>query len=291
MKKGIQFIIFVLVFAISGQELLAGGGWPQPKGRGFFKLTQWWLIADQHYTSTGLIDPNLTNGIYNTSLYGEYGFTDRLTGVLYFPFLSRAYFNNSVSGTTGETLIPGEAINSVGDTDLGIKYAILKKGPVALSATLTLGIPLGNDSGGTTGQLQTGDGEFNQLIQVDAGTGFRIGKLPAYANVYTGFNNRTNGFSDEFRYGAEVGVSFLKDKRLTAIFRFYGVESFQNGTLNSESTGTSIFANNSEHLTFAPEIAFDLTKKWGVSVGTGLALRGRLIYAAPSYNVGVYFKL
>ena len=56
-------------------------------------------------------------------------------------------------------------------------------------------MPIGNDSGGSQGNLQTGDGEFNQLIQLDAGTGFPIGGTNGYANVYVGFNNRTNGFS------------------------------------------------------------------------------------------------
>ena len=66
----------------------AGGGWPQPKGSGFIKYSNYWLIADQHYTGSGLIDPNRTNGIFSTSIYAEYGITDRLTGVVYFPFLT-----------------------------------------------------------------------------------------------------------------------------------------------------------------------------------------------------------
>ena len=290
MKNNLKKIVLLSTVIFFSFELFAGGGWPQPRKHGFFKLSQWWLIADQHYTDAGLIDPNLTNGIFNTSLYAEYGFTDRLTGVLYFPFYSRSYFNNVVSGTTGEVLTPGEAINTIGDTDLGLKYGILTGGPVVVSATLTLGLPLGEDSGGSDGQLQTGDGEFNQLLQIDVGTGFKIGKFPAYANIYTGFNNRTKGFSDEFRYGIETGVSFFNE-RLTTIFRFYGIESFQNGSLDATNAGTSIFANNSEHFTFAPEIAFNINDRWGVSAGTGIALQGRLIYAAPSYNFGVYFKL
>ncbi len=283
------FLILIVSFPLS--EISAGGGWPQPKGRGFFKLSQWWLVADQHYTDRGLIDPNLTNGIFISSLYAEYGFTDRLTGVLYFPFLSRSYFNNTISGTTGEVLTPGEAINTIGDTDLSIKYGIFTKGPVVLSATLTLGLPVGEDSGGSDNQLQTGDGEFNQLLQLDAGTGFKVGNLSAYANIYAGYNNRSEGFSDEIRYGVEAGVN-LFDDRITAIVRLFGVESTQNGSLDATtSTGTSIFANNAEHFTFAPEIAYNINDRWGVSAGAGFALSGRLIYAAPSYNFGVFFKL
>ncbi len=284
--------VFILLLCFFSQALLAGGGWPQPKGKGYFKLGQWWVISDQHYTDAGLLDPNVTNGIFNTSLYGEYGFTNRLTGVLYFPFFSRAYFNNTISGTTGETITSGEAINSIGDADLSLKYGLLINGPVALSATLALGLPLGNDKGGTAGNLQTGDGEFNQMITIDAGKGFRVGeKNSAYVNAYVGFNNRTNDFSDELRFGIEGGFTFLQN-RLTAIGRLYGVQSLQNGKLPSElSNSTSIFANNAEHLTVAPELAYNITDKWGVSAGMGYALSGQLIFAAPSYNVGVFVRL
>ena len=286
-RNGFILIVLFLLAHVS----YAGGGWPQPKGKGYFKLSEWWVISNRHYTEVGLLDPNVTNGIFNTSLYAEYGFTNRLTGVLYFPFFSRAYFNNTVSGTTGEVIIPGEAINSVGDTDVGLKYGILTKGPIALSATLTLGLPLGNNSGGSAGNLQTGDGEFNQLLQLDAGKGFRIGKVDAYANAYFGFNNRTNDFSDELRFGIEGGATFLNG-RLTAILRLFGVQSLNNGALPSElSNSTSIFANNTEHLSFSPELAYNITDKWGVSVSTGRALSGRLIFANPSYSVGVFVKL
>ncbi|MEZ4933631.1 MAG: hypothetical protein R2788_16105 [Saprospiraceae bacterium] len=289
MKNRIFNISILLVLFTA--NVFAGGGWPQPKGWGYFKLSQWWLISDQHYTDVGQIDPNTTNGLFNTSLYAEYGFTNRLTGVAYIPFFSRAYFNNTVSGTTGEVQIPGEAINSFGDTDLGLKYALTLNKPVALSATLTFGLPLGNDNGGMAGALQTGDGEFNQLLQIDAGSGFQLGKISAYANVYAGLNNRTNGFSDEFRYGIEGGVTFAKN-RFTAIGRLYGIKSFKNGDLPAErSNSTSVFANNSEHLTFSPELAYNINDKWGVSATYGIALSGSLIFASPSYSFGVFYKL
>jgi hypothetical protein len=286
--KNIITLFLLMLFANS---TFAGGGWPQPKGWGFFKLSEYWLISDQHFTDNGEIDPNTTMGLFNTSLYAEYGFTNRLTGVLYFPFFSRAYMNNTISGTTGETLIPGEAINSLGDTDLGIKYGLTLNKPLALSATLTFGLPLGNNNGGEAGNIQTGDGEFNQILQLDAGSGFALGKISAYANVYAGVNNRTEGYSDEFRYGLEAGVTFWK-KKVTAIARFTGIKSFKNGDLPAErSNSTSIFANNTEFLSFSPEVAYQLNDKWGVSASVGTALFGKIIFASPAYSFGVYYKL
>lgn len=281
-------IIVLISFLFVSISLQAGGGWPQPKGKGYVKISEWWLIANQHFTDQGRIDPNLTNGLFNTTLYAEYGLSDRLTAIVYFPFFSRSYLNNEVSGTTGEIIAEGEAINGIGDTDISLKYGLTKGKGIALSATLTLGLPIGNDAGGSQGNLQTGDGEFNQLIQVDAGTGFPLGNTNGYANVYVGFNNRTNGFSDEFRYGFEAGVNLFKD-RFTAIARFIGVKSFKNGIPSAESNNTSVFANNAEFLSFSPEIAYKIKDNWGVSAGVGTALSGKIIYANPSYNVGVFF--
>ncbi|MEO1655534.1 MAG: hypothetical protein AAFU64_18475, partial [Bacteroidota bacterium] len=271
-------------------SVLAGGGWPQPKGKSYWKLSQWWLVSDQHFTDQGLIDPNVTTGIFNTSLYAEYGFTDRLTGTLYFPFLSRTYMNNLVSSTTDEILVPGEALNSVGDTDIGIKYGLTPGKRVSLATSLVLGLPIGNPAGGTQMNLQTGDGEFNQLLQFDAGVPFSLGKLPAYANGYVGFNNRTNGFSDEFRFGAEVGAAFLEE-RLWIIGRAFGVESFQNGQTAADFTGTSIFANNTEFFSLSVEANCYVTERVGVSANYTGAVSGSIIFAAPSYSVGVFLDL
>lgn len=281
----------IFLFLICSQIATAGGGWPQPKGWGYFKLSEWWLISDQHFTDVGQIDPNTTSGLFNTALYAEYGFTNRFTGVLYFPLYSRAYFNNTVSGTTSEVLIPGESINSIGDMNVGLKFGLTYNTPIAVSATLTFGIPLGNDNGGEAGALQTGDGEFNQIVQIDAGSGFQLGNTSAYANIYSGFNNRSDGFSDEFIFGLEGGVTVWKN-RLNLIARLYGVESLKNGDLPSDrSNSTSVFANNAEHFTFSPEVAFNINEKWGISATYATAFRGELIFASPSYSLGVFFKL
>ncbi len=284
-------IITIFLFSLLSSSIIAGGGWPQPKGKGYFKLSEWWLISDQHYTDSGLIDPNITTGIFNTSIYAEYGFSDRLTGVLYFPFLSRTYNNNIVSGTTGEVLTPGEAINGLGDTDISLKYGLTGQGAkVAIATTLTLGLPLGNDSGGSQGNLQLGDGEFNQMIAIDAGTGWSLGNTPFFANAGLGFNNRTKDFSDEIRYSFELGAN-LFNKKVWAIGRLTGTESLKNGATAETANSTSIFANNSEFLSIGGEIAYNFNEKWGVSIGAASAIRGEIIFASPSYTFGVFTRI
>ena len=284
-------LIYTILFLFFSFTIFAGGGWPQPKGKGYFKAYSWWIIADQHYTDSGLIDPNITSGIFNNGIYAEYGLTNRLTLITNVPIFSRSFINNLRSNTTGELLSPGDAINSIGDIDLGIKFGITKPGSkVAVAGTINLGLPTGKEVGGIGNNLQTGDGEFNQYLQLDAGTSFSLGKMPFYTNVYGGINNRTNGFSDEFRYGFEIGAG-LFDQKLWLTGRINGIESFQNGSTAQEVNTTSIFANNTEYTSFGLETSYYVTNSVGISASIASAFQGKIIYAAPSYSVGVFYHL
>ncbi len=282
----------LFVFLLAGTSLFAGGPWTQPKGKGYFKLSEYWIVFDQHYTDTGIPDPNTTTGIFNTGIYGEYGIVDRWTVMANIPFFSRNYMNNIVSGTTGETLIPGEAINTFGDTDIGIKYGLNKPGskwPMALS--LTFGIPLGEPAGGTQDNLQTGDGEFNQIIAYDIGKSYKVGKKSSgYSTFNAGFNNRTNKFSDEIRIGLETGVGLI-EQDLWLILRVADWQSLKNGSTGADITSTSIFANNTEFTSVTLEAAYYIKGGFGVSAAFGGAFRGEIVAAAPSYNVGIFYDL
>ncbi|MEL7160564.1 MAG: hypothetical protein AAFN92_07385, partial [Bacteroidota bacterium] len=263
--------------------------WPQPKGKGYFKLYEWWTSFDEHFTSNGEIDPNATLGIYNTSFYAEYGLTDRLTGVVNLPLFSRSTINAQISGTRGNVITPGDAINGIGDTDLRLRYALSKLGAsFPLAVSLTLGLPLGEDAGGEQGNLQTGDGEFNQILALEAGHSIALGGNAAgYVSADLGFNNRSGGFSDEIRFGLEGGVGLL-ERRLWLIGRMIGSESLFNGEPNAGSTTTSIFSNNAEYLSLGGEVNFYLSDKIGVSAGVAGAVSGRIIAAAPAFSLGIF---
>jgi len=290
MRLKLQSFFFPLLLLLIPEALFAGGGWTQLQAHGYFKVGAYGLQSRQHYTDTGGIDHNTTNKIFTTSFYGEYGLTNRLTVIGYVPFYSRALFNNTVSATTGELIQAGESINGLGDVDLSVKYGLIQDKPWVLAATLTLGLPLGISNGGTQGTLQTGDGEFNQMVQLDLSRGFSANGAPAWFTAYAGFNNRTNGFSDEIRFGTEVGTKLFNEKWL-AIFRVYGVRSLQNGSSTDIPNSTSLFANNSEHISLSPEIAYTPNGKWGFSVMAAGAVWGRLIFASPAFSGGFFWQI
>ena len=274
--------VLSLIASLAVTTAFAGGGWPQPRGTGFFKLGQNSIIADSFFQPNGDITSIRTISLFTTSFYVEYGLTDRLTTVAYIPFFVRSTLNRE-EFTSGRAPVPGDFVNSFGDTNLGVKYGLVTDGPVVVSVGLTLGVPLGTTAGGETGILQTGDGEFNQLVTVEASRSF--GAL--YATALLGFNNRTENFSEELRYGLEVGYTFAE--KLLVQLRMFGIDSFENGDARGGGAN-SIFANDTEFLSLTPEVAYNITDQWGVSVSMGTALSGKRILADPNYGMGVYFK-
>jgi hypothetical protein len=86
-------IITIAVLALLPLVTFAGGGWPQPKGKGFFKLGQNAIRSSAFFNPAGEVIDITTTSLYTTSLYGEYGLTGRLTGLFYFPFFVRGTLN------------------------------------------------------------------------------------------------------------------------------------------------------------------------------------------------------
>ncbi len=270
----------------------AGGPWPQPRGDAYLKLSGWWLRYDEHYTSSGGTDPNVTTGNYNAFLYAEYGLTDRLTGVVNGAVFARTVQNDIASGTSRELITPGGALNGVGDIDVALKYGLTEPGSnVPVAATLLFGLPTGNSAGGADGRLQLGDGEFNQMLRLDAGRGIRFGEsTTGYVSGYGGFNNRTRGFSDEVRLGLEAGAGLLEE-RLWLIARVDAVESLKNGEPSALTSRTGIFANNTEFVSIGLEANVYLNDRLGLSVGAATAVRGEIIAAGNTFSAGVFLDL
>jgi len=284
MKKNI-LLSALLAISVSFSSL-AGGGWTPKKKKGYFKFGQNMLRSNKFYSPSGDIIDITTISLYTTSIYGEYGLTDRLATIVYAPLFVRNTINKQESRQTGMLISDGDMANSIGDLDLGIKYALTYGKSIALSGSLTLGIPTGITNGGEGQILQTGDGEFNQLIKLEASKSFY--PVPLYVSTLVGFNNRTKGFSEEFHFGVEVGYTFKE--KLTTTFKVYNVSSFKNGEAPT-SAGNAIFSNDTEFFSYGPEISYKISDKLGVSGSAAYALSGKRILATPNYNLGVFITL
>lgn len=293
MIKRISISLTLLLFIFYSAH--AGGGWVHQKGKGFFKLSGWWINAKNAYDRDG--NSNAIGGTFshfNVNLYGEYGLTDRLDVQVYFPFMSQSKHGDvAVSMDPTPSLLPGRSITSVGDADIGIKYGIIQNKPFVLSAHLILGIPLGQNEintalGADQIPLSTGDGEFNQIIGLTGSTSKSFGSVNAYTSLGFEFNNRTNGYSDETRVNFELGA-VIKNKFILA-YKLRWLKSSRNGSEDYEFPA-SLFSNNTEYLAYTYELAYNVTDKIGVAFNYAAVYNAKLILAAPTYSVGTYFNL
>lgn len=277
----IQKLSFLFCLFISLQA--SAGGWLQNEKEGYFKLGQTIIHGNQFYNGEGKQTDIITTGVYLTSLYGEYGLSKKFNLIGYIPFLSRSVVNavRFESGAFQE----GDELTSFGDSDIGIKYGIRQNKSLVISASLVLGLPLGNAEGGESGLLQTGDGEFNQLVTLSFGYGFNF---PLYLNVDLGFNNRTKGFSEEIRAAFELG--YVWNKKVIIAAKFSTVQSLMNGEPTG-SSGNGIFSNNLEYVSFGPEISYRINEKLGLTASYFSAASGRFVLAEPAYGLGIFMEL
>jgi len=277
MKKYILSVIaWLFVLNVQGQS-----AWNRTKNGGFLKLSETIIISDQFYNQNGDIVPITSTGVYITNVYGEYGLTEKFTAFLYFPF----FFHNSRQEqqlNNGST-IPVDKLNSIGDTDIGLSYGLKQHGNFVINISLLLGLPFGNTSGGMTKLLQSGDGEFNQMLKVNAGYSFY--PRPFYFSGGIGFNNRTNNFSDELHINAELGATL---KNWVISIKIYNRSSLDNGSAEAAQSG--IFSNNIEYLAYGPEVSYLFKEYWGLSGTFQGAANGRNILASPSYSIGAFYK-
>jgi protein XagA len=277
MKKILFLILILPNFA------WAGDGWNPKKKKGFIKWEQRIIMADQYFNLDGNIVPITTTGIHITSLYAEYGLTDRIAATIYSPIFFRSTLNG-IQYRQSNRKVPGDSYHGIGDTNVGLLFGIIQNQSYVVNLGITLGLPIGETMGGDTQLLQTGDGEFNQLLKINVGHSFS--PAPFYASAGIGFNNRTKGFSDEWHVSGEFGWSI--SSKLILAMKAYSVQSLMNG--DSFVSTNTVFSNNTEFLMFGPEIFWQAKGKFGVTGGASFAASGRNILAAPSFSLGVFAK-
>jgi hypothetical protein len=124
-RTGVVLLLLFLPFALAAQS-----GWTKKKGEFFGQWSASYFSSDQYYNLSGELLETSTFRHYGTSLYGEYGLTDRLTVIANWP----TYKFNSFETT--------ETVSGLGDLGLGLKYG-LPLGGVPVSITITPELPTG----------------------------------------------------------------------------------------------------------------------------------------------------
>ncbi len=197
------FLTLSIFFSINTN---AQSGWTKAKNTYFLKLEY------SSYKSTDFrnnIGTSLKTSEFSqnaTSIYAEYGISDRLTAISSIPL----YKQNSYETTN--------KVSGFGDIRLELKYALLKD-KFPLSIAIAPEIPSGKKDLFAVNKnnpleiinLPTGDGEFN--IWTTLAVSHSFSPLNLYASAYSAFNYRTKykerDFQNQYQAGVEVGYKFI----------------------------------------------------------------------------------
>jgi hypothetical protein len=278
-------VIFLAILAglVLLSECAFAGAWTHKHGGGYFELKQQIIRANQFYEPDGRKIDIPTLAEYRTAFYGEYGVNDWLTVIAEVPYL-HITLNRQLGRPSGFVYFPGDSVSGIADVDVGVRLGLLRDRSTVLSLGLKLGLPLGDDA--QENGLLTGDGEFNQLLTLQVGHSFY--PRPMYLTGEVGVNNRTNGYSDEFRYEAEIGYTF--GGKLTLALKVHGSEPFRNGDDAVMGGMGGLYANNQRYLAFGPAVFYNLYKSLGIGGRVEGATRVQNALSAPALVFGVFLK-
>ncbi len=282
MKK-LHTTLLLLLIVLSAQ---AQSGWTRKKNTYFIKTSANIFSSSDYYTLDGV---KLTTTQFNQqslTLYGEYGITDHLTGIINFPMLKLNSFENT------------EVASGIGDLKIELKYSLLRKN-IPLTIAVAPEFPIGSKNNYAQNKvsaidqinLPTGDGEFNVWTTVAASHSFY--PAPAYVNLSTAYNYRTqyNGFSfrNQIKFNFEAGYKLL-DK-----VWFNGTVSVQSSVGKSNGATDFIRGEGTEFTAFGLGAAYEFVKHWSVSLQTwgysDLIVDRKNIYSAPTYSIGVFYEI
>ncbi len=268
-------ILLLLLLCMIPGELLAGS-WPMERRATYLSIGYRGFSGQDYYGRNGeklgmqrLEEQTLT-------LYSEYGYSKYVTGIVQMPAFRKLYAQVSSDS-------PLFSVQSPGDVDLGLRFAIWPGERDVVTLTGLFGIPLGEAT--QTDGIWAGDNEYNQLVKL--GYGHTFEPVPLYVHVETGYNFRSGGFADEISFGAEVGIRPWDPLQLTLSVR--SMNSQGNGDPEFLGGGFGFSSNNQRYLMYGPELAFWFTDAMGVNVGFYNVAQARNIPSSTAISSGVFF--
>lgn len=264
-------VSFATFFA--GASFLFGGAWPREKNEIYSKLSLSRFESDEVFApkkNKKLPGPDYSE--FATSIYGEYGVTDTLTGIVSLTHKSVESSSASVKSTES------------GFTDA---WVFLKKGlfkaPFVLSSQVGVKIPLGYDA---NSRPPLGDGQVDYEARLLAGKSFY--PFAGYGNAEVGYRKRNGDFSDEIPYRLELGAFPAKGVLLKIALD--GVSNLTNDKASDlgATLGPNVF--DEEYLKLSPSLIFFNKKGYGFEIYYETLLSGGNTAAGQTIGVGLSWQ-
>lgn len=283
MQYRIIYTVILMGWAAGG--LLAQSGWTKNKGDWYLQTDASFFSSNRYYSADGELNTGNTFYSYSLKSYAEYGLNDRFTAVLNWPLLKLQHF--SVTQTAA----------GLGDLQMGFKYALLKKLPVAIG--ISAEIPM--DDGQLFAQakevnelgirerinLPASDGEWNFRSYLAVSQSFAGGHT--YGSLSGGINLRTRGYTHQWEAGAEVG-QFLW-QRLWLIGKLKWQNRFGDTINRSVSF---LYGEGTTYTAYNFTLLYHLSEHWRLAANyqdySDLLTPKRNIYDGSSFSLGLAWE-
>ncbi|MGD1895154.1 MAG: hypothetical protein ACFB15_31740 [Cyclobacteriaceae bacterium] len=282
MKYTISLTYLLLLIQTS---ILAQSGWTREKGGAFVQASVNTFGSNDFYSVTGdLFDQGDRFQSQVLTIYGEYGITNRITGIVNLPL----YKSNRFSGT--------ERVGGVSDIRIGAKYALSQKLPISFA--IEAEIPTGDGFNfanvqdpivpGERINLPISDGEFNVWSTLAVSQSLPSGNT--YGSLYGQYNLRTQGFSDQYRLGLELGQRFID--RLWLIGRLGIQESVSD---DIQPTVSFLYGEGTTYTTYGFTGMYSVNDQWMITAAFndygGFITDRQNIYDGTTWSLGVAFEI
>jgi hypothetical protein len=277
MRTGTTLIIILIISAGTA----SGGAWTRQQNSWYAKLAFTTLRASEAYDQNGDKFTTPDFHTWSVNLYGEYGITNELTGIVRVPFVRSAGYETS------------ESFSGVGDLSVELKYGLVR-GNTPVSFALEADFPAGdpdatgqlNDGSGSV-PLPTGDGEYNTRLKGSVSHSFH--PIPGYVSLDAGYNFRTMGFTDEYLFGLQGGYQI--DNRLWIQGNIYGKGPISTPDSVLASKAVLGFGEGVRFIAYSLGLALDVTPHLNVSFDAYSAF-GKItsIYSGLNLVFGLAFQ-
>ncbi|WP_046755285.1 transporter [Kordia jejudonensis] len=271
--------LYTIIALLSSAILFAQSPWTQEKGK-FYTQLSFTTIAnydevfgDPEYTTDREITDN------TLQFYGEYGLTSKTTLLLNVPLK----FINTGDAVSQNPFTSEETISSFGNIGFGVKHQFYKKKWI-VSGQLQVEANTGmfdRPSG-----IRTGRDAWTFTPTINIGRSFDT----FYVQAFTGIDLTTNNYSNNFKFGGEVGTKVHSKIWLVGFLDI--VNSFNDGDINLpiSNLGTALYVNNQEYAAFGLKAIGEINKSFGGVLTFGGAFSGNNVAKQAALTVGVYHK-
>lgn len=289
MKSG----LFLLVLFIAATSTAIAGAWTKKKDHYYAKVAYHSFSSTEEFDTTGTrthlnyLYSNLDKAEFadkSLSLYGEYGFEDRLTGIASFSLknYTSSFYNTAARRT--ETL----STSGLSDLNMGLRYQVLLV-PFATAVQGSVKLPLASNNQ----DIPLSTGFVDAELRVAIGGSIPLG-IHNYAQMEVGYALRGGAqFENTGLYFAEIGVYMVEAFLFKAtVDGVWSIETPSNGDVDFPLVpgGNTAFLVKKNYMRIAGGIIYAISREVDISFEIASFIAGKNAIAGETISLGLALR-